>query len=147
MIKHIWSIICNWSSIDGETNSISLFNVLERLTVYTNSNGSVNLPIHYEIVSDWIRENEEESCQGKMRVFFYDSTNEFTNHAELAIDLNKSIFYRTRVKCEGISLKGPGKYKFVVEMQQNEKSIWEEVATLPLLVIYQPDQHETLKEG
>jgi hypothetical protein len=137
MIEHIWSILCNGASIDSETNSVRIFDALEQLTVYTNEEAPITLPIHFEIISLWIRSNELVPSKGKMQVFFSDSSNECKNQAELEIDLSQAIYFRTRVKADGLQLKGPGRYKFIVELKQEDESGWEKVASIPLLVSYQ----------
>jgi hypothetical protein len=126
------------ASIDQNTNSISLFNILEQITVFTDQVDAISLPIELEIVSGWIRKNVDEPTQGKMRVFFFDPLDNHKNIAELGIDLRKAIFYRTRVASKILAVKGPGRYKFVVELQQESSSSWEIVATLPFIVTYQP---------
>lgn len=137
MIDHVWSILCNGSSIDSETNVISLFGVLEQITIPANPKGIVKLPINLEIFSLWIRGDEKVPACGKMRVVFCDPNDSCEHHAEMDVDLNNAIIFRTRVRSKGLKLRGPGRYKFVIEFQQDQSETWEKVATIPLLVMYQ----------
>lgn len=138
MIEHVWSLICNSSSIDEENHTISIFNILEQLSVFSNTPDMVSLPIHLEIFSLLTREDEKVPAQGKMRIFFCDPADSCTQKAELDIDLKNAVYFRSRIRVDGLDLKGNGKYKFVVELQQKGKKAWEKVASLPLLINFQP---------
>lgn len=139
MIEHVWSVVCNSSSIDQETNTISIFNVLEQLGVFTtDTSDTISLPIHLEIFSLWVRVDETVPGQGRMRVFFCDPFENYQKKAELDIDLKEAIFFRSRIRVEGLDLKGDGKYKFVVELQQKGEESWKKVASLPILIHLQP---------
>ena len=138
MIEHIWSVVCNGSSIDEETHNISLFNVLEQLRVFSDLSSSIDLTIHLEIFSLWTRDDENVPTSGKMRVFFCDPNNDCKKKAELSIDLLEATLFRSRIRVENLELSISGKYKFLVELQQNGKDSWVQVASLPILITIQP---------
>lgn len=58
-IRHIWSVLCQKSSIDVDSNNVSLFNVVEEVQV--NFQGTLNktpdkpitLPLAFELVTLW----------------------------------------------------------------------------------------------
>jgi hypothetical protein len=136
MIEHIFSVLCSGVSIDTETNALSLFKVLEQLTVYTEGDQPLQLPIHFELLSLWTRRLAEEPCRGKARVTFI-SPSDNRKLVELVVDLRQSVNHRTRIMSDKLELTGPGKYLFTIELQQENDQAWEKVATLPLLVSYQ----------
>jgi len=138
MIEHVWSVICNGSSIDQETNTISLYNVLEQIGVFSDTPDSTSLPIHLEIFSLWVRKDEKVAGSGKMRMFFCDPSESYKNKAELDIDLKDTVFFRSKIKVDGLDLNGDGRYKFVVELQQEGEESWQKVASLPILISIQP---------
>ena len=137
MIEHIFSVLCSGVSIDAETNAISLFKVLEQLNVFTDSEQPLRIPIHFEIISLWTRRSPETPCLGKTRLTFCTPAEAPKQHAEIQIDLSQATNYRSRVISDGIELTGPGRYQFIIEVQQENDQEWEKVATLPLLVSYQ----------
>lgn len=53
-IEAIWGVLCGGSSIDQTTNNISLYNVLERLTLTKGKNPSPSgphaIPLQYEYI-------------------------------------------------------------------------------------------------
>jgi hypothetical protein len=138
MIEHVFSVLCSGTSIDAETNAVSLFKVLEQLTVFTESKDPLRIVIHFEILSLWTRQSPEVPCHGKMRVIFRSPGNQQRQQAELEIDLSKAINYRSKIVSDGIELNGPGKYQFRIELQEEDNADWQEVACLPVLVSYQP---------
>jgi hypothetical protein len=137
MIEHVFSVICSGTSIDAETNAITLFKVLEQLTVYTETTDPVRIPIHFEILSLWTRQSSDVPCQGKARVIFCSPSNQQKQQVEMSIDLSKAINYRSKLVSDGIELTGPGKYHFAIELQEEDQADWQKVASLPLLVVYQ----------
>jgi hypothetical protein len=138
MIEHVWSVVCNGSSIDQETNTISIYNVIEQLGVFSDTPDSISLPIHLEIFSLWTRADEKIPDRSKMRIFFCDPSDNRNKKTELDIDLKEAVYFRSRIRVDGLDLKGDGRYKFVVELQQEGKDTWEKVASLPILVSIQP---------
>jgi hypothetical protein len=144
MINHVFSVICDKSSIDSETNKVSILEVLEQLIVFTDQSERISLPIQFELFSLWTRAQFDKPAQGQMRIHFCNPSGVCKVQAEVAIDLSSVLFYRTRFRANGIELVGPGVYKFVVELKPDEKTEWVEVAQLPLWVTYQipPDKEK-----
>jgi hypothetical protein len=138
MINHVFSVLCNKSSIDIDSNTVSILEVLEQLTIFTDQAKGILLPIHFELFSLLTRAQKEQPAQGQLRINFCDPSGARVNQQELAVDLSSVIFFRTRTRFNGLELNDPGIYKFVVELKQSEETPWVEVAQLPLLVIYQP---------
>ena len=138
MIEHIWSVLCNSVSVDIESGSISLFNVLEQITVLAKEDEIITLPIRFELATLCTRENENIPMQGKLRFNFCDPKHICKQMAEMEVDLQQGLYFRGRMHFEGLQLNGSGKYKFEVHLQQENSDTWEQVATLPLLVTFQP---------
>jgi len=141
MIKHIWSILCDSSSIDGESNKVSLFNVLESLTVYGNPEQVYGIPIKFEVITLWERTGET-PVEGVMRLMQIKPDGESSNPLEVKIDLSKSHFHRTRISIQGLPLAGPGRYVYQVESKEEEAD-WQKVAELPILINFEEPKSNT----
>jgi hypothetical protein len=137
MIEPIFSVLCREAVIDSESNMISIHNILEQLVVYSNIQENIKLPIQFEIISDWTRSDLDLPEKGKVRAFFCRADNDCKQIVEMDIDLSNVIFYRTRIKSLGLELKGAGKYKFIIELQNSNSNEWTKVATLPFLVSFE----------
>lgn len=59
MIKHIWSVLCKESVIDGESNNVSLLNVIEKVKSQVDIKGVrpevLQMPFSLELVTLWQR--------------------------------------------------------------------------------------------
>jgi hypothetical protein len=142
MIRHVWSVLCNNASVDIDSGSVSLFNLMEQLTVFTHSTDEIILPIRFEIFSLWTYEEDDATAQGEIQVTFCDPDQTCHKHAELDIDLTNASFSRTRIRFEGLKIKGPGKYQFKVEFCPKGGSSFSPAAILPLFIVYQSPPEE-----
>jgi hypothetical protein len=138
MIEHVWSVVCSSSSIDEESKTISLLNVMEQLVIYKDDQDDLNLSIQLEVFSLWTREEMDTPTKGKMQVQFCDDKNACTKQAEIEIDLSQAVYCRTKMKLFGLKLKGAGRYKFIVELSEDAGATWKKVASLPVLINYEP---------
>jgi hypothetical protein len=146
MIEHIFSVLCSGISIDAETNNISIFKVLEQLKVNTDSTEPIRIPIHFEILTLWTRQPQDVPCSGKTRITFSTPSDKNKPQGDINIDLSMTTNHRTRLVSDGIVLSGPGRYLFTIELQQQDDPEWVTVASLPLLVFYQPIQTPTVAQ-
>jgi hypothetical protein len=144
MIDHVFSVICHSSAIDRETNVVSIQDVLEQVTIYTEETDPIILPIGFEIFSLWVLRDENIHCKGKLQIFYCNPNDECKNQAELEINLSDVLFYRSRIKSSALQLTGPGRYKFLVKLQQEGSTSWDIVATLPFIVRYEPPPKEEM---
>lgn len=122
MIEHIFSAVCSRTSVDSDTNSVSLFNIVEQINIYSENEIPGIVPIYLEIFSEWVRSENSTPCSGKIRIFICDPNNKCKQQAELAIDLRQATFFRTRVRSNAIEYKGPGRYTFTIELLQDNNS-------------------------
>jgi len=137
MIKHAWTVICQKSIIDQETNNVSL-DVLEQLNIKTpvvppKAKG-IFFPMQIEIVSLWYRGFEEKGIEGKGQIRIETSNGNKIGSAGISINLTKSRRTRTRARLDGLPVPRVGSdyFYFIVEVESNSK--WIEVARLPLEV-------------
>src|SRR6266496_2777341 len=73
MIEHAWSVLCSKSTIDAETNNISLIEVLEQISIATGppAAGTEGLiPLRVELVTLWMRAQPDQPGHGRGRVSF-----------------------------------------------------------------------------
>lgn len=139
MIEHVWSVICQNAAVDNETGNVSLFNILETITIIGEAKENGRIPINYEVFSEWVRADEKQPAKGTMRLFFSSPENEYKQQVELPVDLSEHLFARTRIKLNTLKINGSGRYKFIIKMKMDDSDQWELQATLPLIVIFSPD--------
>jgi hypothetical protein len=141
MIEHILSVVCDKASIDKDTNSVSIFNIIEQVTLVTAKEPSdanqVSGSIDFELLSMWTRGMTDVPEKGQARVSFIDPNGKKGKEIEVTIDLMDHFFYRTRIMANQVALSGPGKYRFEIEVKEDKAPQWRNVTSIPLLVLSQ----------
>jgi len=136
-MKHIWSIICQNSSIDRDSNSLCLLNTVEEITIKNASRSDMVgkkqvLPISFEIVSLW---QISDANKGALNIVgeFVDPSGKLLDTYERKIDIPVGFGrFRNRIKINGFSITGPGIYW--IKIKRNDKKKSELVAELPIEV-------------
>lgn len=146
-MKALWGILCQSSSIDRDTNALSLFNIIEGAAIVSpeppqpSSEGQLPQTLgQFQFVVSWARSNPEVAERGRGRVrVSLPSDNEFGPPREFEVDLTAHLHLRMRIQFPGLPLGGEGDYRFVVEKQTPEGN-WLEESSAILRVVYQtPD--------
>lgn len=137
-MKHIWSILCQRSSIDFETNSLSLFDCIEEINVVVDKtklvqNDKIVIPIEFQLVSFWAVEDSEKDNNLKIKGGLVDSKNKILNSFENSFDVKKGIKrFRNRTNIKGLPITEEGRYYIKVWQWMKKTDKFEIVAELPL---------------
>ena len=137
MIQHVWTVVCQKSIIDKDTNNISL-DVLEQLKIKIptppEKTKGVIFPITIEIVSLWCRGPAEEKIKGHGQLKIEAPNHEVVGTTMIDIDLMNSCRHRTRVRLEGLPIpkNTSGFFHFAISLKSENK--WTEVTRVPLEV-------------
>jgi len=143
MINHIWSLLCRRSVIDSETNNLSLYDILEQLTVDVKIKKGgedkvtkINIPIEYEVISFWIKPPKiKESKSGiKLEIINPDGKIEKTFEQPLEIPKDKRRL-RSRIRIKGFVADKAGNYIFRINYKEGAKGQYIKAADIPLEVI------------
>ncbi len=135
-MKHIWSIICEKSSIDFETNLLSIFSCLEELKLVidetqVSKTEKLIIPVNFQIVSFWSIENfsQDSSLEIKGELLDPQGTvlNEFQNTLQIKAGVKR---FRNRTNVQGLPVTKSGRYYFRISQKDKNKFIV--VANLPL---------------
>lgn len=135
-MKHIWSIICEKSSIDFETNSLSLFNNIEEINLTIDKtkasrNEKIVIPANFQIINFWVTESPEKENSTEIKAEFIDPEGENLNKFEQSLKMKKGIKrMRNRANIQGIPVTKNGRYYYRISQKKNEK--FKVVAELPL---------------
>ena len=126
-MKNIWSVVCEKSIIDRDTNSITLFNSLEELDINYSGEGKIkktkikNIPISFEIASLWFDENIKNDRKFEIVLEILDPNNKIINKSvqECVIEKGKKRL-RIIAKLNGFSIVGSGLYKIIVKYKYGQ---------------------------
>jgi hypothetical protein len=141
MLKNIWSILCARSIIDKETNNISIYDALEQLEVEVkikNNEGipvAINLPIEYEVVGMWLRENTEKEIKAELIIELFNPKGKIIKTFNQSIEMPaKMKRLRSRLRIKGFTVEMPGGYLFKVKIKEADQVEFRVVSELPLEV-------------
>lgn len=140
-MKYISAILCEKSTIDSETNNISLYNCLEKFTIGVpnniQTNGIINVPVNYEIISFWIDDSNNKTWKGEILIEFYDP--QVNKLKEFKMDLSNlgkpGNRLRARQRISGIGVKESGYYLFKLKYRENKNNTYETMAEIPLEIV------------
>ncbi len=114
-MKHIWSIACNRSSIDCDSNLLSAFECLEEMSIAADkdiisSGGSLALPAEFYLITLWLVE-EDKGEEKKIRWEFIDPTDKVLSRLDKTIQATAGVKrLRNRIKVGGLPLTSSGRY-------------------------------------
>ena len=142
MISHAWTVICDKSIIDRETNNISLY-VLEEISIISpprEPGAIIQVAIQISIVSLWYRTDHDQPARSQTRISLISPDK--TTIASMDSEIDLDTYYRARTIgiINGLPVEESGRYYFRVELLKNEQ--WEQVACVPLQVIIVPEGQE-----
>lgn len=140
-MKNIWSILCQESSVDSNTNKISLFNCIDELTMnFANREGindePKNIPLSFDLVSLWTKEVNE-SDVFKMLIQFFDPSDKELKSFEqdVSFETGKKRL-RAIIKVNGFVVTSNGAYKVKLSYKQNDNDKYKLVSELPFDVMF-----------
>lgn len=137
MARVLWAVLCKDTSIDGKSNSISLFNVVEQLNIApidvpVGERGMVPIPVCFVIL--WRRDayDTPERREGRLRIVSPEGT-ELVSQA-FQMDLGERPRLRNIIHLNGLPLLANqlGDYRFVIEVLDGDR--WGVVHEFPLQV-------------
>lgn len=139
MVKHIWSVLCENSTIDQDNGSLSLSNVLDTINIKLKDEGQklvkFAIPLNFEVVSLLSKSDlkNEEKVQIKVTILNteMDKLGDFS--ASVVIPADKKRM-RSRIKMSGLPIKGEGDCIVLVDMKTGKDKEFKNVAELPFEV-------------
>lgn len=139
MIKHHFSLICSHAVVDERTKLLSAFDIIEQINVNANEDDTIQIPMHFDLISAWIRDGKSNSENATLRLSLCKPKDIINEIKVFDIEIAGSTFYRSLISFSGIKLTGSGLYKFLIEIKQEDKD-WEDVTEIPFIVSYNPKE-------
>lgn len=138
-MRHVWSVLCSSSTIDRDSNNISLNEVTEQLNIPAEEMPDdlpedAGIPVQLELVTLWSRSDLEEEDEGEARLVLDTPEGNQIEGEPVAVDLREFRRFRTRQGFNGLPYDGPGLYEFRIQARRGPDQEWEERAWIPLEV-------------
>jgi hypothetical protein len=138
MIDHAWTAVCLFSSIDIESNRVSLHEVLEQITVLAAPDPDLTVAIGYDVVSLWMRSNPDIPIRGDCQIGIVSPSGTVMHTFHIDIDLETHERSRTRLHVGGFPATEPGRHLIVAAVREDGEAEWREVARIPVRLVFEP---------
>ena len=134
---HAWTVLTERTSIDADSNNISLQGIEQmEITVENeiNEQNRAMLPIQLEIAILWYREFPERGEITNGRVKIIGPNGEDLGITNFEIDLTNHQRTRSRIRLNALPVIGGGRYFFITEIE-TDGGDFNEVGKVPLELI------------
>lgn len=133
MANLIWALSCQRAIIDRETNSLSLIDHFEGLTLATlparREDGALPLiPLRFAVVSYWTRSADGIPETVELRIRLVDPSGASHAQGTTMVDLQSSHAARSVVTFPGLPISGAGNYTLELARKVGEKWAVEEAS-------------------
>jgi hypothetical protein len=145
-LKVIWAILCQSSAVDLDSNLVSLFNVVEELTLPApppqtpqgqQLPAGLTLAPLFQIVVLWTRSDPEvpEHSKGRLRILLPGGGE--ATAPEFEVDLTQNPRARHRINLASLPVsRAEGIHRFVIDGMTGTLG-WTEMFEVPLSVVFQ----------
>lgn len=139
---HAWSILCQSSSVDANNNSLSLFNVIDDITIDINppADGKLpdvfGVPVNSNLVTLWKRRMVGDEIVADVDVRLLDPTGKELQKMvyNMKIPADKSQA-RSIMNIQGFPVTVAGVYVFKISVKESGGASFQEVQEVPLNII------------
>lgn len=137
-MKHIWTILCQNSSVDSGTNLLSIFNCLEELTLEIDRNKAPKtdelvIPLGAQLISFWTIEDQDKDNILEVRSEILDPSGNSLGKFDKKFEVEKNILrLRSIMNIQHIKITKEGRYTIKMQQKKEGKKDFKVVAELPL---------------
>lgn len=127
--EYIGSIVCTGASVDQETNNLSIFNMIEEISIFEkqlqaatkDGNKERVAPLSFELVTLWRKNVKNEGISAQEKIELLDPDDKILQKIEHPI-LMKSEHkrLRNRIKISGFKITAPGDYTFRIYIKEGD---------------------------
>ncbi len=126
-MKNIWSIICEKSSIDAQTNLLSLFNCIEEVQLMIDrkkmsKNDKLVIPFNLQLISFWTIEDDTRENLAEIKIDLVDPKGEVLNEFSVGLKAKKGEKrLRSITNMQGIQITEGGRYYYRILQKKGTK--------------------------
>lgn len=137
-MKHIWTILCQSSSVDIDTNILSLFNCIEELNLTIDKTQLIDkeklvIPVGFQMVSFWVIKDNSRDNILEIKGEIIDPSGKSLNKFDNKFNIKKgALRFRNRINIQGLPVTKEGRYIIRIMQKMEKNKDFEVVAELPL---------------
>jgi hypothetical protein len=135
-MKNVWSIICEKSSIDSQTNLLSLFNCIEEMKLEIDKSkmpksDKIVIPVNLQLISLWIIDDFSKENTLDIKLELIDPAGKALNEFSNTLKSKKGDKrLRSITNIQGIQITESGRYYYRISQKKGNK--FEVVSETPL---------------
>jgi hypothetical protein len=145
-VAHVWSVLCLQSTVDEETNELSMFKILEELNVTSKEKlrygkdgvlkTAIGLPVTFQLITLWQKLEGKGAVKFDARIEYVDPSG--ISHKpfdhEIAIPAGKTRA-RHRFNVSSILVNQSGQYLFKISARDKNRKAFKHVTDVPLTIV------------
>lgn len=126
-MKNIWSIICEKSSIDAQTNLLSLFNCVEEVQLMIDKDkmpksDKLVIPFNLQLISFWAIEDSSKDNLAEIKIDLVDPKGKILNEFSVTLKAKKGEKrLRSITNMQGIQITEGGRYCYRILQKKGIK--------------------------
>ena len=137
-MKNIWSILCQNSSVDSNTNLLSIFNCFEELSLAIEKNkmpkdNNLVIPIGFQLINFWTIENKDIKSVLDIKLEIFDPEEKLLDTFNKDFNVPSGVArFRGILNINGIKVTKEGRYIIKVLQKEGDEKKFKTMAELPL---------------
>ncbi len=139
-IEFIWALLCSSSSIDSETNNLSVTNIIEEISIeeknLPQNYENIEIGVNFQLVSLIKRKGDTSATIGAdFKLSFTDPDGKILNSTTFPIELiADKARMRQRINIPIIQVTKAGEYNFALEIKLHEADSILDSLKVPLVI-------------
>jgi hypothetical protein len=139
MPRHEWTIVASSFAVDGTTNALSIFNILEGITLPPGSPAPPSdapnvLPLPFSVITFWSRGEGEGPGTYAARLTITAPNGSEVAQAPIVVNLESADRTRAIVSAPVFMYSGPGAYTFAVALREGDAWLAASTLSIPVTI-------------
>jgi hypothetical protein len=127
-LQHGWSILCSGTSVDQDTNNLTLFNIIDQISIPEDKlvkmpgidgKDKPAAPVGFNLVTLWRKSETKVAASAEVEVELLDPSGTMRQKGDYSVDLPEGITrLRSRMQWNGIRVTTSGTYTFKISLKE-----------------------------
>jgi len=144
-IEYLSSILCTGSSVDQTTNNLTVFNIIEKISVAKNqlkipvepgnNKEKKIIPIAFELITFWKKVANKEGVSAQIKITLNDPEGKMMQDKMQIIAMKpEHERLRGRMQINGIRVSKSGEYKYIIHKKEEHSKEFSLVGKVPFTI-------------
>jgi hypothetical protein len=136
-MRHVWSIVSKSTAIDKESNSLSIFEIINKVDAELSSpveetDNPTAIPLECYFTSQWaLDQNEDDYLTGMAHLSLIAPDGSILLEGDVLIEMGGMRYYTLRFFFKGFPVRGSGMYLFDLSFTESGQKTSIPIAQIP----------------